>query len=155
MLGVEAFGTFTLALSIGYLAYSIMEFGLDTVCVRSVARQGDIRLSNIFSARILTTLAGVLIVLFICWVMPKEDMRLTLALVGIAFAFFSFFNFFCSYFRGIEEMQYEASLLIFHRGGILILAFMIFFYSKTAPAAALAFLLNTLLSVFIASSLFC
>jgi len=147
MLGVDAFGTFSLALSIGYLVYSAMEFGLDTVCVKSVAREGDEHLPSIVSARIITTLSGLLVILSISLLIDGKEISLPLIIVGGAFALFSLFNFFCAYFRGIEEMQYEAKLLIFQRSGVLVLAIFMFFISKTAVSASLAFFFSTFVAV--------
>lgn len=154
MLGVEEFGIFSLALSIGYLVYSIMEFGFDTLCVKSVARNDDQLLFPIFSARILTTFFGFILIVAISLLTNKGNIQSPLLLLGITFAFFSFFNLICSYFRGIEKMQYEAALLTFQRAGILVLAILIFMVLKTAVAASLSFLLSAFSSVIVACILF-
>ena len=52
VLGSDEFGIFSFALSVGYLVCTLMDFGLDALCVKWVARGETERLFALSSARI-------------------------------------------------------------------------------------------------------
>jgi len=82
------------------------------------------------------------------------QMQISIILLGFGFCLFSFFNFISSYLRGIEEMHYEAMLLIIQRGSLLALVGCVFLISKTSFSTAVAFFFSMVLSLVFAIFIF-
>jgi O-antigen/teichoic acid export membrane protein len=56
-IGPEPFGIFSFALGVGYLIYSFMDFGLDALVVKWVARNGRDYFNALFQFRALVQLS--------------------------------------------------------------------------------------------------
>jgi len=141
ILGAVEFGIFSFALSIGYLASTIMDFGLDPLCVKWVARGEKGRFYLLARTRILTVLTGLSTILAVSFLFARE-LQISVLILGVGFSFFSFLNFIYSYFRGIEKMAWEALLLSVQRASLLGLGLLLFMAWKSAIGAALAFSLS-------------
>ena len=141
MLGASQFGIFSFALSTAYLAGTIMDFGLDPLCVKWVARKEMDRFFLLASTRIVMVLTGLSVITAVSFLF-EENLRSPLLLLGVGVCFFSCLNFIYSYFRGIEKMVWEALLLAGQRVLLLGLGLLLFGTWKSANAASLAFSLS-------------
>ena len=145
MLGVNEFGIFSFALSIGYLVCTIMDFGLDPLCVKWVARGEQDHFFLLARAKVATIITGLGLILILSFFFDW-DLRVPIVLLGFGFCFFSFLNFIYSYFRGIEKMGWEALLLTAQRVSLLGIGLLLFMVSKSAIAGSLAFSLSLFLT---------
>lgn len=149
VLGSDEFGIFSFALSVGYLVCTLMDFGLDALCVKWVARGETERLFALSSARIVTVVAGLSIIWMVSFFLDRS-IRIPTMLLGVGFCFLSFLTFIYSYFRGIEKMVWEALLLFGQRASLLVLGLSIFILWKSAIAASLAFSISLFLTFVVA-----
>lgn len=145
VLGVGEFGTFSFALSVGYLVCTIMDFGLDPLCVKWVARGETGHFFLLASTKVVTIITGLSIILPVSFFFDR-DIRIPLMLLGFGFCFFSLLNFIYSYFRGIEKMAWEALLLTGQRVSLLGIGLLLFMAWKSAIAASTAFSLSLFLT---------
>jgi O-antigen/teichoic acid export membrane protein len=141
ILGAREFGIFSLALSICYLCYTVMMFGLDHLSVKWVARKNNERFHAIAATHAVTTFAGFLLVLAAAAALERQA-AWTLVTLGLGFCFFSINTLVFSYFRGIEQMKPEAVFLVGQRGGLLLIALALMAMYPVAPAAAVSFLIS-------------
>ncbi len=125
-IGSEQFGIFSLVLGLGYLIFNFMDFGLDTLIIKWVARKGRRCFKPLCQFRILTTVCGLFVFLGISFFF-EEPVKQNLILIGSGFFFFSFLNLFFSYWRGIEDMKWEAGFLLGQRCLLFFLS--VLFYS--------------------------
>lgn len=152
-IGPEQFGIFSYVLGIGYLIYSVMDFGLDTLVVKWVAIKGRECFSGLFQFRVLTTMMGLFIFVVISFFFQGPVLN-NLLLIGLGFFFFSFLNLFFSYWRGIEDMKWEAGFLLWQRGLLLVLALLICSAWPSAASASISFTLSIMIACFLIVPLF-
>ncbi len=152
MLGVDEYGIFSFALSVCYLAGTIMDFGLDPLCVKWLARGEKGRFYLLARTRIVTGLCGLSLILGMSFVFDR-NLQIPVVLLGTGFFFVSFLNFIYSYFRGIEKMAWEALLLAGQRASLLGLGLVLFLVWKTASAASFVFLVSFCFTFIVALAL--
>lgn len=145
MLGADQYGTFSFALSVGYLVCTIMDFGLDPLCVKWVARGETGRFFLLASTKVLTIITGLGIIWAVSFFLDRS-LRMPTMLLGFGFCFFSLLNLIYSYFRGIEKMVWEALLLAGQRTSLLGIGLLLFMAWTSAIAASLAFSLSLFLT---------
>ena len=141
-IGPEQFGIFSLVLGLGYLIFSFMDFGLDTLVVKWVARNGRECFKSLCQFRILTTICGSFVFLGTSFFF-KGPVLYNFILMGIGFFLFSFLNLFFSYWRGIEDMKWEAGFLLGQRCLLLILSILFYSVWPSALSASTSFVLST------------
>ena len=145
MLGVGEFGTFSFALSVGYLVCTIMDFGLDPLCVKWVARGETGHFFLLATTKVVTIITGLGIILAVSFFFER-NLQIPIMLLGFGFCFFSLLNFIYSYFRGIEKMAWEALLLTGQRVSLLGIGLLLFMAWKSAIAASIAFSVSLFLT---------
>jgi len=91
VLGAREFGVFSFSLSICYLFYTVMSFGLDHLAVKWVAREDFERFSTIALTNLGTTFFGFFLIFVVSFFFDRH-IFLTLNILGIGFCFF-----FCQY----------------------------------------------------------
>ena len=148
MLGSKEFGIFSFVLSIGYIAYGLMEFGQDTLTVKLIARHETHLLPTLSLNRIFTSIVGLSGVLIIS-ILIGETAMFPMISIGIGFFFFSIINYFCSFLRGIEKMEGEAVLLMLQRGLLFLLAVILFQFWVSAKSAGLSFCFSNFIAAVI------
>lgn len=145
VLGTGEFGIFSFALSVGYLVCAIMDFGLDPLCVKWVARGETGHFFLLASTKLVTIIIGLAIILSVSFFFDR-DLQITIMLLGFGFCFFSLLNFIYSYFRGIEKMVWEAVLLSGQRVSLLGIGLLLFMSWRSAISASIAFSLSLFLT---------
>ena len=141
VLGAREFGVFSFSLSVCYLFYTVMSFGLDHLAVKWVARQDFERFSTIAFTNIGTTLFGFFLIFIVSFFFDKH-IFLTLNTLGIGFCFFSVNTIIFSYFRGLETMGLESFILVGQRLILLLTSFIFLGLYKSAPAISISFSLS-------------
>lgn len=149
MLGTGEFGAFSFALSVGYLVCTIMDFGLDPLCVKWVAREETNHFFLLASTKVVTILTGLGIICVVSFFFDRR-LQIPIMLLGFGFCFFSLLNFIYSYFRGIEKMAWEALLLTGQRVCLLCIGLLLFMSWRSAISASIAFSLSLFLTFFAA-----
>jgi len=145
VLGTKEFGVFSFSLSICYLFYTVMSFGLDHLAVKWVARKNFERFSTIALTNLGTTFFGVFLI-FVVSFFFNMHIFLTLNILGIGFCFFSVNTIIFSYFRGLEKMKFESFILVGQRLILLLTSFVFLTINKSAPAISISFSLSLFLS---------
>jgi O-antigen/teichoic acid export membrane protein len=141
VLGAQEFGVFSFSLSVCYLFYTVMSFGLDHLAVKWVARQNFERFSTIALTNIGTTFFGFFLIFIISFFFDSH-IFLTLNILGIGFCFFSVNTIIFSYFRGLETMGLESFILVGQRLILLLTSFIFLGLYKSAPAISISFSLS-------------
>ena len=145
LLGAQEFGVFSFSLSICYLFYTVMSFGLDHLAVKWVARKNFERFSTIAFTNLGTTLFGFFLIFIISFFFDKH-IFLTLNILGIGFCFFSVNTIIFSYFRGLETMKLESFVLVGQRLILLLTSFVFLGINKSAPSISIAFSVSLFLA---------
>jgi O-antigen/teichoic acid export membrane protein len=145
ILGTQEFGVFSFSLSICYLFYTVMVFGLDHLAVKWVARKRFERFSMIVLTNLGTTLFGYFLIIIVSFFFDRR-IFLTLNILGIGFCFFSVNAIVFSYFRGLEAMKFESFILVGQRLILLLTSFIFLGINKSAPAISISFSLSLFLS---------
>nr|WP_291466508.1 flippase [Desulfobacula sp.] len=145
VLGAREFGVFSFSLSICYLFYTVMSFGLDHLAVKWVAREDFERFSTIALTNLGTTFFGFFLIFVVSFFFDRH-IFLTLNILGIGFCFFSVNTIIFSYFRGLETMKFESFLLVGQRLILLLTSFVFLSINKSAPAISISFSLSLFLS---------
>lgn len=145
VLGAREFGIFSFSLSICYLFYTVMSFGLEHLTVKCVARRDFKRFSAIAITNFGTTIFGFLLI-FIISLFFERHIFFTLNILGIGFCFFSVNMVVFSYFRGLETMKFESSILVGQRLILLLTTFIFLWFSKSASVVSIAFSLSLFLA---------
>lgn len=138
VLGAKEFGVFSFSLSICYLFYTVMIFGLDHLAVKWVARQNFERFSSIGLTNLGTTFFGFFLIVIVSFFFDKH-IFLTLNILGIGFCFFSVNTIIFSYFRGLEKMKLESFVLVGQRLILLLTSFIFLSFYKSATAISISF----------------
>lgn len=138
VLGAKEFGVFSFSLSVCYLFYTLMSFGLDHLAVKWVARKNFERFSTIAITNLGTTFLGFSLILLVSFFFDKH-IFLTLNVLGIGFCFFSVNTIVFSYFRGLETMKFESFVLVGQRLILLLTSLVFLSINKSAPAISIAF----------------
>lgn len=141
VLGTKEFGIFSFALSVGYLAYTIMDFGLDHLSVKWVARERKDIFYWLAVTRVGTTVLGLMLAIIISMFFD-DNVRHTLLVLSVGFVFFSLSNLSFSYFRGIEVMKWESLALTFQRCLLLLLSVFILVRWQDSIAISFAYSLS-------------
>jgi O-antigen/teichoic acid export membrane protein len=145
ILGAKEFGVFSFSLSICYLFYTVMSFGLDHLAVKWVAREEFERFSTIALTNLATTFFGFFLIFVVSFFFDRH-IFLTLNILGIGFCFFSVNTIVFSYFRGLETMKFESFLLVGQRLILLLTSFVFLSINTSAPAISISFSLSLFLS---------
>lgn len=145
ILGAEEFGVFSFSLSICYLFYTVMSFGLDHLAVKWVSRQNFDRYSSIAFTNIGTMFFGFFLIVTISFFFDSRTF-ITLNILGIGFCFFSVNTIVFSYFRGLETMKLESFILVGQRLILLLTSFVFLSIYKSASAISVSFSLSLFLS---------
>jgi O-antigen/teichoic acid export membrane protein len=149
-LGTTEYGIFSFSLSLCYIISILMDFGLNQISVKWLARGEKEKYYIGFKGRFLTILLGLAIVL-ISSLLISSLFRQTFIILGVSFCGISLLNICYSYFRGIETMGLEAILSIFHRVLLLGLGILFFHYYKALSiTASYAFLLSSSIALLLA-----
>jgi len=141
VLGAREFGVFSFSLSVCYLFYTVMSFGLDHLAVKWVARRNFERFSTIAFINIGTTLFGFFLIFIVSFFFDSH-IFLTLNILGLGFCFFSINTIIFSYFRGLETMRLESFILVGQRLILLLTCFIFLGVYKSAPAISISFSLS-------------
>ncbi|WP_299983925.1 flippase [Desulfobacula sp.] len=145
VLGAHEFGVFSFSLSICYLFHTVMNFGLDHLAIKWVARQEF----EIFSTIALTNLGTILFGFFLIFIVSfffDRHIFLILNILGIGFCFFSVNTIVFSYFRGLEKMKLEPFILVGQRLILLLTSFVFLSINKSATAISISFSLSLFLA---------
>lgn len=145
VLGPKEFGVFSFSLSICYLFYTVMNFGLDHLAVKWVARRDFERFSTIALANLITTFSGFLLIFIVSFFFDKHTF-VTLNILGIGFIFFSVNMIVFSYFRGVETMQFESFILVGQRLILLLFTFIFLNIARSALTVSISFSLSLFLA---------
>lgn len=145
VLGAREFGVFSFSLSVCYLSYTVMSFGLDHLAVKWVARKNFERFSSIAVTNLGTTLFGFFLIVTASFFFDRHIFW-TLNILGIGFCFFSVNTIIFSYFRGLEKMKFESFVMVGQRLVLLLTSFVLLYINKSAPAISIAFSLSLFLA---------
>lgn len=123
-LGLEGFGTLSLALALTGIFTVIMDLGLSTLTTRELSRDKSITkkyLPNIITMKIVLSLFSLCLIYFIVYLLGYNQQTTTIIYL---IAFYNVFNtfsvFFYAVFQAKEKMEYQSLGVIF--SSILILA---------------------------------
>ena len=127
-LGVEDFGIYSFVLSFVALFVFLPDFGLSTLTTRDVAHdntQAKKYLENITIVKIYLSALTFIIIAILVYVIGKPSDVITLVYLAAIYMILDSFNqFFRSFFRAFEKMEYEGIIKIIH--SIILLFFGLF-----------------------------
>jgi O-antigen/teichoic acid export membrane protein len=144
-LGVEEFGVFGLAVTVGSLMGLVVAFGINYMVVREVAIAPAIvppLLKAGFLARLLLFLPAFLLTLLLAYGAYSFHIQAAIALACLAYAFRVVFEFLCAIFNGLERTEVTARGWLSHQLLLLSLAAIaIFLGARRASEIFLVYIL--------------
>ncbi|MBI3088703.1 MAG: flippase [Candidatus Colwellbacteria bacterium] len=127
VLGRDGFGIFSYLTSLAAILTVFSDIGLSSVVIREVTKQPqrkDNYFATAFSIKLILTVLGFLIIIFIAPHVTKLEISRTLIyLIGLLFIFDSLRRFGSSLFRAVERMELEAFVNIITQAIIVLIGF--------------------------------
>jgi len=132
-LGVDGYGTLSLAIAFTGIFSVLMDLGLNTLTIREVARDKSLEreyISNITLIKIILSLITfILIVIFANISSYNQETLYTIYLIGLYTIFSTFSLLFYAIFQAHEQMEYK-SLGVILSSGLLLLGVLLATYNK-------------------------
>lgn len=144
-LGLTEFGIFSYVLAIGYMVSIFMDFGIDPLFVKWVARKEVAIYEKVLQTRLLTVGIGLGSMVTISLFLDKR-LHTPMILVALGFACLSLINISASFFRGIERMEWEAFFSVTQKGLLLGMGVFVLRYWNKADSAALVYFLSHMIA---------
>ncbi len=111
-LGLENFGVYTLATTIGFFVSLLADLGISTILTREISKRPHLAskfFARVLSTKLLLTLVAILLLLIALKVLNYPQRHAHVILVfSISAVLGSFSSAAFGVFRGLEQMQYEA-----------------------------------------------
>jgi O-antigen/teichoic acid export membrane protein len=148
IMGVESFGIFSTAISIGLVVMTFMDFGLDAICTRTIARRKYDMFPPIVQLKIIMIGIGFIVSCSSFYLFKRLGYALPLLSVG--FCVFSALNFIYGYFRGKERMHIEVFLLFLQRALLVASGMVLISSYPTVISASLCFAFSYIVVFFVA-----
>lgn len=150
-MGVELFGIFSTAISLGFVVMTVMDFGLDSICTRTIARSKYDLFRPIVQLK--TIMIGIGIVIFCISFYLFNQLGYAVPLLCIGFCLFSTLNFIYAYFRGKELMHLEIFLLFNQRALLVLSGLLLMSFYPTILSASFCFFFSHLITIVLAAFL--
>lgn len=151
MLEIELFGIYSFAYSFTAVFMVFVDFGLNTVLVRDVAANKELKekyTNNILSLKLILSLITLVLICVVSMLLGYSgNIILIIFLMGIVNAQTAIQDFFIALFSAVEKMQYEAIVRIVNKTLTVIVSYLVLKSGYKLLGVANALIIVYLLSI--------
>ena len=153
-LGTQGYGRLAFAFSFTYILTMFMDFGINTILVREIAREKEKAKEFLYNALLLKCILAisVFLLIFISVFLTHISYPTSVVIYIIGFAVITTSTaeiFRSAYFTAMERTEFRGILNIFHRLAELLLAILFIFLGGRLIAISLAILFASLLNFYL------
>jgi len=153
ILGTEGYGLFSYAITLTGFLSMFMDLGINGILIRDTAKASEeerrIIFDTTFAIKIILLILGIGVVIFVApHFTTLPGAVILLPIVAIILAFDTLRDFFASFLRAMERMEWEAAAFLITNLGIVIFGFIFLYYSPTAQSFGWGYVAGDVIGVF-------